>query len=545
MLSSNRLPRLLFFGWCFASLVLLWFICRANGYDRSIALHTLLLGLSAAIVSVPLGFGLAWVCLGNRFYNRMMLLVTVSLLAIPVFLHVSTWDAAFGRLGWMKTPGVHTLQPLIGGWTAASWIHGVAAAPQVAIILLIGFVFGRQSVEEQALLDMSRGKVFWLIRIRRMIPLFVLAVLWTIVAAAREIAATDLYQIGTLAEQIYLGYSLGQFNAIVGGWSADDLAAAANLNYWLAIIVLLWLAVTSALLCLTLIEQERETEITAGQTPFNRADVLESPASGKLKQICAGFLILVLLVGPLANLLIRGSFYIDTVGGTPVPQYSIGQLADVLHRSVWNYQREFVWTVLIGISTSLAIMVLATTIVWKARHSSAAVLILGWTWVISCTLPGPLIGTLIGGLFHVADWAWVEYLFNRTILAPVLATMIFCWPFPPLILWFVFRKVSSEMIDSARLERAGEWTIFWQFGVRDHLPTLFGCWLVTLAICLGELSASQMVLPPGIDTLPRLMLGLLHAGVEEMTAGITLVLMALIGIISCTGWKITQWGARI
>jgi iron(III) transport system permease protein len=307
---------------------------------------------------------------------------------------------------------------------------------------------------------------------------------------------------------------------------------------------LFWFAATSALLCLTLVEQEKESEQAIAQTPSTR-DVLESATSLKLKQIVAGLLLFALLIVPLINLLIRGSFYIEAVDGNPVPRYSISHLGNVLCRSIGNYQREFIWTFLIGMTSSLSIMILASTLVWKARTSVRFQILLGMTWVVSCTLPGPLIGSLIGSLFSLSDSDWINYLYDRTILAPVLATVVFCWPFPPLILWFVFRKVSSETIDHARLDGAGDWTIFWRFGIGDQLPKLFGCWLVTLAICLGELSASQLVLPPGMDTLPRLMLGLLHAGVEEMTAGITLVLMVLIGILSCIGWKITRWNAKI
>jgi len=43
------------------------------------------------------------------------------------------------------------------------------------------------------------------------------------------------------------------------------------------------------------------------------------------------------------------------------------------------------------------------------------------------------------------------------------------------------------------------------------------------AFCFAELSATQMVLPPGIDTVPRLALGMLHAGVNESTAALTIV----------------------
>jgi iron(III) transport system permease protein len=532
-------------SWYLASLLFLGLALIVNPYDRSVAWNTISLGMASSVVSIPLGLALAWVSYGNRPFNRGMLACTVMLLAVPVFLHVSTWDAAFGRLGWIKSSDTLTLQPFISGWPAASWIHGVAATPQVAVIFLIGLLSSRQTIEEQALLDAPRWRVFWHIRVRPMAALFLLAGLWTIVSATREIAASDLYQVGTLAEQIYLGYSLGQFNAIVGGWSNEDLAAAANLNYSLAMIVLFWIAATSAMLIFRLIGQENESEVRVSLNPMQRRDVLESPSSLRNKKILASALLILLVVGPVCNLLIRASISVDSVDGQPVSGYSLEQLGKVLHRSVWNYQREFKWTLLIGFTSSISILAMATPMVWKAPRSATCQFLLCASWVVSCTLPGPMTGTLIGSLFHIFDGPGIEYLFNRTIFAPVLATIVFCWPFPPLIIWFLFRKIPREIIDHARLDGAGQGTIFWRFGVRDQLPQLFGCWLVTFAICMGELSASQIVLPPGIDTLPRLMLGLLHAGVDEMTAGITLVLMALIGTISCVGWKMIHRNATI
>jgi ABC-type spermidine/putrescine transport system permease subunit II len=37
-----------------------------------------------------------------------------------------------------------------------------------------------------------------------------------------------------------------------------------------------------------------------------------------------------------------------------------------------------------------------------------------------------------------------------------------------------------------------------------------------------------MVLPPGMDTVPRRALGMLHAGVDEMTAALTLVTIGFV-----------------
>jgi ABC-type spermidine/putrescine transport system permease subunit II len=43
-----------------------------------------------------------------------------------------------------------------------------------------------------------------------------------------------------------------------------------------------------------------------------------------------------------------------------------------------------------------------------------------------------------------------------------------------------------------------------------------------------------------MDTVPRLMLGLLHAGVDEMTAALTIVTVGIILLISIAGWGLIR-----
>jgi len=198
--------------------------------DRAVAFRTIALGLSASLIAIPIGGLIAWVCSGRGFFARTMLITTVALLLVPMFIHVSSWDAAFGKLGWLTATKGQVLVPLISGWNAAAWIHGIAAAPQVALILLIGMRTGNRVFEEQALLDTTPAGVFWHVTFKRIWPLLILSIFWIVISCAREIAVTDIYQVGTLAEQIYLGYSLG-INAVGGNWSPSELFLSATLLF--------------------------------------------------------------------------------------------------------------------------------------------------------------------------------------------------------------------------------------------------------------------------------------------------------------------------
>jgi len=66
---------------------------------------------------------------------------------------------------------------------------------------------------------------------------------------------------------------------------------------------------------------------------------------------------------------------------------------------------------------------------------------------------------------------------------------------------------------------------------------------VALAIAMGELAVSILVVPPSVAILPVRIFGLLHAGVEDQIAGICLALIGLFaGIAAVAEWLVGRWG---
>ena len=169
------------------------------------------------------------------------------------------------------------------------------------------------------------------------------------------------------------------------------------------------------------------------------------------------------------------------------------------------------------------ILVLAILIGWLAIRQTVWRFVFVGLVAICLTLPGPLIGTTIVQAFSNAQHPALVWLYDRTIFAPALATAIFCWPLAAMLVWYLFSRIDRETLMHAQLEGAKSFASLWHFGVCGNGLGLIGCWLLTFAMCFGELSVAQLVLPPGMDTLPRLMLGLLHAGVDEMTAALAVV----------------------
>ena len=494
--------------------------------DRWILLRTLLLGLGSSLVALPLGVLLWSICRHRGQLPGALLVASVGLVLLPMVIHVSSWDAAFGKLGWLSAMQGQVLQPLVSNWFAAIWIHGIAAAPQVAMLLLIASRITSTSFEEHALLDTNRWQVFFRITLPRLKPLLAVSVVWIMLSCAREIAVTDLYQIGTLAEQIYLGYSLDR-GSIIGNWSSEQLLSASSIKSWMTLVTVAAFSLLAATFCLWLTTSDLET---AEKKPTSGRPLT---AGGK---IAAGLLLLLVIGVPLLNVMVRASFHVIPIDGQPTQAYSLNQLFDSVSRAWIDYRDEFLWSVAIA-STS------ATVILTSAFQVS----VLAWSWnpmrwglaillSISLSLPGPVIGSGLARLFANTNVTWINWLTDYTIFGPVVASSIFHWPIGGLIVWFLLQRTPATQLENASLDGATWRQRIWQFGLVANRGSLLGAWILLWACCFGELSASQMVRPAGIDTVPRKMLGDLHAGVNELTAGITIIMASICVVISLVGW---------
>jgi iron(III) transport system permease protein len=57
-------------------------------------------------------------------------------------------------------------------------------------------------------------------------------------------------------------------------------------------------------------------------------------------------------------------------------------------------------------------------------------------------------------------------------------------------------------------------------------------WLAAFAVCVGDLTASILVIPPGMTTIPVRVFGQIHSGVDDLAAGICLVMMLGFSILA-------------
>lgn len=485
--------------------------------SRDTLIRTLALGASASVIAVPLGALAAWLCLFRGFLSRILLATLVALSLTPLVIHVSSWDAAFGKMGWITETFGQTLTPLISGWMAAVWVHGVAATPQTALMFLIVAWNDKRDFEEQASLDTHHWNVFWQITFWRYLPVALLATLWVMSVCAREIAVTDLYQIETIAEQVYLGYSLNN-NTLIGSWSSDQLSSAAGLS--------------SILVAVSIVAQSFfSLALFLGLAEFS-ASPHDTPRRSRLMQRrqwwLAVLLLFTLALVPATNTLTRASFFVESMDGVAVQRFDVTRIVPAIVRSMQDYADELTWSIFIATASASLILCLSITTAFWARSVLWRQVALCLLLAISFSIPGPVLGSWLASSFALTSGDFFIWLIDYTIFAPVIAATLFCWPICGLLMWCLVRRIPVSLIQGAQLDGASATRIFWEFVIKANALAILGIWMVAFTLTFGELAASSMVRPAGIDTVPRKMLGDLHAGVDQLTAGITIVITAAI-----------------
>ncbi len=527
--------------WCSRAGLALFFVCLGlllATADRRLLLlarNTLWLSLGACLISLPCGTLLACaVARTDLPLRRSAWVGLIALLCLPLYLHATAWEAGFGKLGWLSLAGQSLGAPLLRGWIAAIWIQGVWGIPWVALIVAAALQLSEPELEEGALLDASLWRVFCTVTLRRAGPGIVVAAIWIALATASEMTVTDLYQIRTLSEELYTGFALS-----TGGDATCGAGAA----------VLFTLMLTGLAMA------------TLDAVIVAAAHVPERPAFcfplGRWRWPVAVLVVvaLVVLAGvPLSNLVYQAGIVVQRVDDHPVRYWSLRRFAELLvpwpgtYRvsALWQFSAQFRWTLLIGATAATLSAAIAALLAWWARRG-------GW-WAVPAALVaalglstmGPLIGLALVWLFTLSDTPWLVWCYSRTISAPVLAATLRAVPLPILICWVAFGTLSSETIEAAALDGAGPLSRWLRIGMGQRRSALILAWLVALVIACGELSATILATPPGLETVPIRVFGLIHAGVSNQVAAVCLTSVIGFAVIAAlvTSVKPARWLGR-
>jgi ABC-type Fe3+ transport system permease subunit len=193
------------------ALLALWTTSPAAS-QRAIA-NSAILAAGTTAIALPLGTLLAVLIARFDLPGRRFAAACLGLwLFLPLYVQLTGWDAALGRLGWFTLIYRNLDLPTLAGMPAVILVHGVAAVPWVALIVGLGLLQVHPAEEEAALLVMPPLSVLRRVTLPQAAPFLVAAGIWAAVSTTTEMTVTNIYLINfgeqTYTEQFYMVASL-------------------------------------------------------------------------------------------------------------------------------------------------------------------------------------------------------------------------------------------------------------------------------------------------------------------------------------------------
>jgi iron(III) transport system permease protein len=485
---------------------------------RRVMANSAILALGSAAIALPVSTLLAVLLARYELPLRRAAMALLGLLLfLPLFVQVSGWDAAIGKLGWYTLAWSTGDRPLLSGLPAAIILHGIAAIPWATLIVGLGLATVDARQEEAALLDSAPLGVLLRITMPQVWAFLVAGGLWIAVATASDMTVTNIYLIDpaemTYTEQFYMNYST----------AADAKQAALAVLPGLVSLVVLILA---TLWMLAVVASER----TLGSR-IERVALAAGRGTWALAVLLWG-VILTLITVPLASLIIKAGFVVVQSDGQRARGWSAAKAWEVVRTAPSEFRDEFLWTLTIAISAATLALLLAIVLAAPARRGGWLSLPAIAACVLALATPGPLVGVLLMRAFNQPWSPLLIYLYDRTALVPVIAQAMRALPIAVLVVWHSLATLSDDELAAAALDGAGPLRRLAAIVLPQRWPALAGAWLAALAIAAGDLAWSHLVMPPGIETVQRRVFGLIHYGADEQVAGICLVVVAAYGVLA-------------
>lgn len=477
------------------------------GNHVQLFVHTAALALVVVAASMPLGVMasfLAWRTNlpGRTFFQALF----ISLLFVPLYVQAAAWQAGFGIQGWQAT--LLKTAPWLHGFWGAAWVHVAAAIPWVAALTAMGLKRVEPSLEEHSLVEMGPWHVARRVTLRRAAAYMAAAAVWTAICVAGEMTVTDLFSVRTFAERLYIDLAIGGEPG-----DAPRLALPGVMTTLAALGLTAW-AVQHAAPRPTSAPTRREVTFELG--------AMRWPAT-----MAIGSLLGLLVLLPAANLMFQAGVLVSEISGQRQRSWSLPQALATTADSPRRFSHELGWSLQLAALSATAAVVVALALAWWSRRSGwrdGAVL---FAAALSMAIPGPVVGLTIIRLFDRPAWPWLVLLYDQSLAAPLAALVFRTFGIATLIVRAALAAVPRATWEAAALDGVVGWRQLAYVGLPLAGRPLAAAWLVALALGIGELSATVLVLPPRVNTLALRISTLTHYGVEDRLAGICLAVWAM------------------
>lgn len=495
----------------FAGLVLSgWFAFDPPA--RKLIENTVRLAGATLLLALPSGILLGLLIARTRVRGGSILAAIVAvMLFIPPHVHAAAWQGALGLDGCLTLASNGRF--LLRGFWGAACVHAAAALPWTTLFVAIGARLSSQDVEDPALLDGSTWQVLRSVALPMARGGTIVAIAWTQLITTTEIAITDLFQVRTYAEELYTFASLGDTENGKPGPGPGLLLGCGAAGF---LILALWMW------------------LRRGQFALSSARLRNYPLA-KSNVLLPGLAwgIMLLAVGlPLFSLVWTAGVEVSLGPEGRVRTWQVGKFASIMASAPVEYWPSLKWTILSSLSSATIACFLGLLLAALALRGTIWRVLVGVALVVLMAIPGPMVALGMIEFVNGASASWLHWLYDRSIAPLCGIFLIRCLPWTTLILWTALSSLPREGIDAMLLEGTRGFTLLRHLALPLRYPYFIAAWLVAFMVCSGELSASILVSPPGIETLSVQLFRLLHAGVQDQVASICLMSIVALGCLA-------------
>jgi iron(III) transport system permease protein len=484
---------------------------------RALAGTTFILIGGTLALAMPLGIaGAVLLYRTDLPFRRGLRFLVVLSLFVPLPLFTSAWQAVLGTGGWlprlatgMQADGSEW-QPWARGMSSAIWIQAVAGLPWVVVLVGQGLCWVEPELEEDAQTVAGPWRVLTRVVLPRSLASVCAAGLWVALMVLTEITVTDMMEVRTFAEEVYVQFAPG-----------DRAALSRAVAVSLPAVAVTWALVVGV------------TEWWQGSLP-PRAVLLAPPRPFRLgaarwPSLAGVLLIIGFLVGvPVASLVWKTG-----LAGNPETwsaAVTLQHLTTVLRVRGGMVLLSLLLAGVCGLLAAGLGLVVCWLAVGARWFQAGALGLMALVWALS----GPIVGlglkdTIAAILDRTDSYPLAVLLYYGPSPLPALwAHLIRFFPCAVAILWPVVRLLPPELRDAARLDGAGPGRELWHVVLPLTGGAALRAALAVAVLSLGELSAGKLVEPPGSRTFAHEVFDQMHFGVTNDLAALCLVLLAAV-----------------
>jgi iron(III) transport system permease protein len=501
----------------------------ASARLRGLLANTALLAAGTIAIALPLGAVLGVIMAKVDVRGRRLVAWSMAgLLFVPLYVQAAAWKAVLGSGGWVPQAlaGGGYTNPWLDGWRGAVWIHAMGAVPWAALMTAASMRTVERRLEEESLLDASPLRVLCRVTLRRGVGGVLAAAVWIAITCATEIAVTDLFQIRTFAEEIYTEASLGSLSGMSSGVLKSDLAIGVAL---VALLVCLALRLMMPWL-------SKAASIAADATWKWRPTRFRWAVSGLMWLLLA-----LVTVVPLVGLAWKAGIAVHQRDEGFERSWSAAKVVSMVVYSPWEHRREWGWSLAIGAMAAVVTTVFAVGLAWLARVRPGTTRAQAVLIAVGLAVPAPLWGVWTITLLNQPSesiLAPLTILYDRTLLAPALMQFVRSLPLVALWLWSQFTSVSQDLLEAARSEGAGPFAQLMRIALPLRSTGIAAAAGMALVLSITELSGTLLVAPPGVTPISVRIFQLLHYGVDDRVAALSLSVFAILGAALMARWAV-------